>query len=217
MTAVIITPTDRDFTDTTIRTPDGTTSAITSTQHHRFYDVTRHAWIDAANLHRGDLLREPDGTWVTVVSVRNYHTHTTTYNLTVQTLHTYYILAGNTAILVHNCGTQISYGEGLSEKAIQHRLENPQIKSTQNVAVVRLRSGEVVAQESLGRSFHAEKLLKDRFDPADIVELYTERVPCAVCENIVRSSAWSHVRVTYSFLGRDASDAIATALGDTLF
>ena len=114
MTAVIITPTDRDFTDTTIRSPDGTTSTITSTQHHRFYDVTRHAWIDAADLHRGDLLREPDGTWVTVVSVRNYHTHTTTYNLTVQTLHTYYTLAGNTPILVHNCGPALGSGRAYS-------------------------------------------------------------------------------------------------------
>ncbi|HEX5492978.1 MAG TPA: polymorphic toxin-type HINT domain-containing protein, partial [Mycobacteriales bacterium] len=122
VTAVIVTHTDHDFTDTTIRTAGGGTARVTSTQHHRFYDVTRHAWVHAANLHPGDLLREPDGTWATVLTIRDYHTHTTTYNLTVQDLHTYYVLAGNTPLLVHNCGTADLYrtaprGNGAAERA----------------------------------------------------------------------------------------------------
>ncbi|WP_317452958.1 hypothetical protein [Streptomyces sp. CBMA29] len=36
--------------------------------------------------------------------MRNYTGHTTTYNLTVTDLHTYYVLAGTTPVLVHNGG-----------------------------------------------------------------------------------------------------------------
>ncbi|WP_049654471.1 hypothetical protein, partial [Kitasatospora sp. MY 5-36] len=38
-------------------------------------------------------------------SVRNYPYAVTTHNLTVNLLHTYYVLAGVTPVLVHNCDT----------------------------------------------------------------------------------------------------------------
>jgi RHS repeat-associated protein len=102
VTDLIVTPTDRDFTDTVVLTPEGNRVTITSTQHHPFYDASRHDWVDAAKLQAGDELREPDGTVVTILSVRNYHRPRTAYNLTVASLHTYYVLAGGTPLLVHN-------------------------------------------------------------------------------------------------------------------
>ncbi|MFL6077091.1 MAG: polymorphic toxin-type HINT domain-containing protein [Mycobacteriales bacterium] len=108
----IVTPTDTDFTDTTVRTAGGDRT-ITSTQHHRFWDASRAAWVDAAGLRAGDRLREPDGTLATIVAVRNYQRHVTTYNLTVTDQHTYFVVAdggawlgsgvtGDAAVLVHN-------------------------------------------------------------------------------------------------------------------
>ncbi|MEV6022155.1 hypothetical protein [Streptomyces sp. NPDC052036] len=47
---------------------------------------------------------------VTVARVRNYVTHFPTYNLTVNELHTYYVLAGSTPVLVHNCNVTVSDG-----------------------------------------------------------------------------------------------------------
>ncbi|MGW1029179.1 hypothetical protein ACWD4J_36795 [Streptomyces sp. NPDC002577] len=51
--------------------------------------------------HTGDVLQTPTGT-AEVTGVRLYHAHTTTYDLTIGTLHTYYVEAGNTPVLVHN-------------------------------------------------------------------------------------------------------------------
>ncbi|WP_177246570.1 polymorphic toxin-type HINT domain-containing protein [Actinacidiphila alni] len=101
VTDVIVTTTDKDFTDLTVRTGDGP-HTITSTQHHPYWDATAHQWKNAADLHPGDKLRRPDGTLLTVAAVRNYHHSETTYNLTVEKLHTYYVLAGQAAVLVHN-------------------------------------------------------------------------------------------------------------------
>lgn len=103
VTAVIVTRTDKDFTNLTVHTPAGDRT-ITSTQHHPYWNATRHIWSNAADVHPGEKLRRPNGTLVTVTHVRSYHQHYITYNLTVTHLHTYYVLAGNTPVLVHNIG-----------------------------------------------------------------------------------------------------------------
>ena len=48
----------------------------------------------------------PDSGLVTIVALHNFTTTDVTYNLTVDGLHTYYVVAGDTAVLVHNsnCG-----------------------------------------------------------------------------------------------------------------
>lgn len=55
------------------------------------------------NLTPGTKLRRSGGTTVTLVGLRNFHRRGTTYDLTVGTLHTYYVFAGEPAVLVHNC------------------------------------------------------------------------------------------------------------------
>ncbi|MFI1539823.1 hypothetical protein [Streptomyces anandii] len=50
---------------------------------------------------------------MSVEANRAYDQHTRTYNLTVDDLHTYYVLAGETPILVHNaggCPTDVALG-----------------------------------------------------------------------------------------------------------
>jgi hypothetical protein len=41
----------------------------------------------------------------TIESLRRYTSSLRTYNLTIDNTHTYYVLAGNAPILVHNCGS----------------------------------------------------------------------------------------------------------------
>lgn len=113
---VIVTRTDKDFTtlalDTVpVRGPphkthsdESTSHTLTTTWHHPFWDATRHRWTDAHDLTAGTKLRTETGTTVTVTKVHNFHQHQTTYDLTVGDLHTYYVLAGATPVLVHNCG-----------------------------------------------------------------------------------------------------------------
>jgi len=76
---------------------------LTTTYHHPFYDITRSAFIDAVDLHPGDQLQSTDDTTATVETVHPYHQTTVTYDLTINGLHTYYVEAGDTAVLVHNC------------------------------------------------------------------------------------------------------------------
>ncbi|WP_037907155.1 Hint domain-containing protein [Actinacidiphila yeochonensis] len=92
--------------DVTSDTPDASAlptqgGTLTTTYHHPFYDETRSAFVEAAELHPGDLLQTPTGT-TRVTAVHRYHATTTTYDLTIAGLHTYYVVAGGVPILVHN-------------------------------------------------------------------------------------------------------------------
>ncbi|WP_285491641.1 polymorphic toxin-type HINT domain-containing protein, partial [Amycolatopsis taiwanensis] len=101
VTAIHITDTDHDFVDLTITTPDGPKTIIT-TAHHPFWDATTHTWTDATNLTPGDLLNTLGNQHATIESLNRYTTTTRTYNLTIDQIHTYYVLAGPTPVLVHN-------------------------------------------------------------------------------------------------------------------
>jgi RHS repeat-associated protein len=102
VTAVHVTHTDQDYTDVTINTPHGS-ATITGTNNHPYWDATTHTWTPANQLQIGDQLQSSNGTRVTITAIRDYTTTTVTYDLTIDTLHTYYVEAGDTPVLVHNC------------------------------------------------------------------------------------------------------------------
>ncbi|OLZ65188.1 hypothetical protein AVW11_17400 [Streptomyces amritsarensis] len=107
VTATIITPDDKEFTDLTLTddaNPRGPPATLTSTSHHPHWNETRRQWLDAGDFLPGEQLRKPDGTTLTVQSTHDYPFAVTTHNLTVDDFHTYYVLAGATPVLVHNCG-----------------------------------------------------------------------------------------------------------------
>ncbi|WP_152617924.1 polymorphic toxin-type HINT domain-containing protein [Phaeacidiphilus oryzae] len=70
---------------------------------HPFYDETRNSFVETKHLHAGDLLQTPTGP-ARITRIHLFHAHTTTYDPTIGNLHTYYVLAGTTPVLVHNCG-----------------------------------------------------------------------------------------------------------------
>jgi hypothetical protein len=76
---------------------------LTTTFHHPVYDRTQSAFVEAKDLHVGDVLQTATGA-ASITAVRLYHATRTTYDLTIDGLHTYYVLAGTTPVLVHNCG-----------------------------------------------------------------------------------------------------------------
>ncbi|MFC0547873.1 RHS repeat-associated core domain-containing protein [Kutzneria chonburiensis] len=101
VTGVHVTDTDTDFTSLSVATADGP-KTITVTAHHLFWDGTNHSWTNASDLKPGDGLDAAGG--ATVLSVWRFISSIRTYDLTVDDLHTYYVLAGTTAVLVHNDG-----------------------------------------------------------------------------------------------------------------
>ncbi|WP_432959299.1 RHS repeat-associated core domain-containing protein [Micromonospora haikouensis] len=76
---------------------------LTTTEDHPFWNASDHQWQPAADLDQGDLLTTPAGTGVLVGKPADgLPRRGTAYNLSVNGLHTYYVLAGNTPVLVHN-------------------------------------------------------------------------------------------------------------------
>jgi RHS repeat-associated protein len=114
---------DRDLTDVTVKDTDtGDTTVLKTTQNHPFWDATDRQWVDASKLKTGHRLLPHDdkrqegddsgagsggggpGADIEVVKVVNYSGSKIMRDLTVADIHTYYVLAGNTPVLVHNCG-----------------------------------------------------------------------------------------------------------------
>jgi len=95
----------KDLVTVTVATGDGRKS-IVATDRHPFWTAGDNRWTDAADLDRGDTLRTADGRTLAVADVNAWARSQTVYNLTVADLHTYYVIAGDTPVLVHNCGNR---------------------------------------------------------------------------------------------------------------
>ncbi|WP_328677965.1 toxin C-terminal domain-containing protein [Streptomyces sp. NBC_00322] len=98
---LIRTEDDKYFNELTIATDDGPQKLI-ATHEHPFWSPSEKRWVEAGQLQPSATLLTDDGTTVTVTNNRAFTKHARTYNLTVEDLHTYYVLAGKTPVLVHN-------------------------------------------------------------------------------------------------------------------
>ncbi|MFE3267107.1 polymorphic toxin-type HINT domain-containing protein [Streptomyces sp. NPDC059215] len=101
---LITTKHDKDFA--TIAVLDGRKSSkIVATTTHPFWVKSKKQWIDAGHLKAGMRLQSAAGVGVAITSVKIWHQQHLTHDLTVNVAHTYYVLAGTTPVLVHNCGS----------------------------------------------------------------------------------------------------------------
>ncbi|RDG40027.1 hypothetical protein DVH02_00425 [Streptomyces corynorhini] len=113
VTALIQGAGDKSLTDITLTDTDGKPAKITATDGHPFWVPELDAWIDAGELRSGQWLRTSAGTWAQITAIEHRAESTTVYNLSVHDLHTYYVLAGDTPVLVHNsggCPTDVALG-----------------------------------------------------------------------------------------------------------
>ncbi|WP_308120196.1 ricin-type beta-trefoil lectin domain protein [Streptomyces bambusae] len=119
VTAKIAGQGSKDLVEITIGldSEDGTTSAsVTATDGHPFWVPELREWIDATDLHPGTQLRTSSGTHVQVTAIRRWTQHAAVHNLTVAGLHTYYVLAGATPVLVHNSNCDVPSGSLQGQK-----------------------------------------------------------------------------------------------------
>ncbi|GFJ76442.1 RNase A-like domain-containing protein [Phytohabitans houttuyneae] len=77
--------------------------SVSATGGHPFWVPQLGRWVPAKSLTSGVMLRTDDGTGVQVVAVSRRTARTTVHNLTVAELSTYFVLAGEAPLLVHNC------------------------------------------------------------------------------------------------------------------
>ncbi|MFF8277874.1 polymorphic toxin-type HINT domain-containing protein [Streptomyces lateritius] len=80
------------------------TQQIVATAGHPFWVPQLGEWLEATDLIAGQTLSSGSGAEVRIASVHRWTEHATVHNLTVADLHTYYVLAGATPVLVHNSG-----------------------------------------------------------------------------------------------------------------
>ncbi|MFJ4413307.1 polymorphic toxin-type HINT domain-containing protein [Streptomyces sp. NPDC088925] len=205
--STITTEDDKDFTDLTIATGKGH-SGIIATDTHPFWVPNLKKWVKAGDLHPGQWLRTSSGTHVQITSVSHYTKRQRTHDLTIDDVHTYYVLAGATPVLVHNCD--------LSKVAASHRAAangGLGVKADKNIAVARVRvdgsdeimtatSGKHVNPGEVGmpsvRQFnpgtrpydsetHIFETLTQRLAPGakGTIDMYSERPVCDSCSGLI--------------------------------
>ncbi|MER5645593.1 polymorphic toxin-type HINT domain-containing protein [Streptosporangium sp. NPDC002524] len=80
------------------------TSPITATDEHPFWVPTLSKWTDAGELQPGMWLQTSAGTYVQITAIKKWTTTRRVYNFTVDDIHTYHVVTGGNAVLVHNDG-----------------------------------------------------------------------------------------------------------------
>ncbi|MBC6463510.1 polymorphic toxin-type HINT domain-containing protein, partial [Actinomadura sp. HBU206391] len=83
------------------------TGLVIATDSHPFWVAGKHKkWTKAADLKPGMWLRTSAGTHTQITAINTWTRHQQVHNLTIDGIHTYYVEAGNTPVLVHNsnCG-----------------------------------------------------------------------------------------------------------------
>ncbi|MFG2250976.1 polymorphic toxin-type HINT domain-containing protein [Spirillospora sp. NPDC048823] len=85
------------------------TADITATDEHPFWLPDYGRWTDAEDLKPGMWLRTNTGTWIQITAVTTGTRNQRVHNLTVFGDHTYYVGAGGTSVLVHNCDGDVHW------------------------------------------------------------------------------------------------------------
>ena len=162
---------DTDLFDLTVRTGAGAKAdtvdkpakpakaaqadtVINTTAHHLFFDRTQHRWIEAAKLPKGDELTTDDGATVTVVGgAAPAVSDGDMWDLSVPGDHDFFVTAGDSAVLVHNCPTEEgSQGSAEPAKGSYESLDAAGKASydTLKAAVERARGDMDAIREQLG-------------------------------------------------------------------
>ncbi|WP_446212980.1 polymorphic toxin-type HINT domain-containing protein [Micromonospora sp. IBSANI012] len=96
---------DSDLTDLVVSAGGGPARVYKTTQHHPFWSQDRREWVDAADLTVGERLIDATGAAVSVMTVKSYVGLKTMYDLTVDSIHSYFVAVESDApsVLVHNC------------------------------------------------------------------------------------------------------------------
>ena len=109
---------DKHFVQISIDNGDAGSTVI-ATEHHPFWIPELGRWLHASDLAPGMWLRTSAGTHVQIKAIKKWTAVQRVHNMTVADLHTYYVVAGNASVLVHNsngsCGVWQSEFDNLPE------------------------------------------------------------------------------------------------------
>ncbi|MER7008585.1 polymorphic toxin-type HINT domain-containing protein [Dactylosporangium sp. NPDC000555] len=138
---------DNALTDLRVKAPNGTVATVRTSQNHPFWDSDQQVWVSAGDLRPGAEQYGSAGTSSEIVDVRNYLGARDMYDLTVADIHTYYVLAGNTPVLVHNCGEFIA---GPNLGSLRVSAANPSASEVAAAQHMAARGSNVVLRDPVG-------------------------------------------------------------------
>jgi RHS repeat-associated protein len=169
---------------------DGDRGSIVATDWHPFWVDEAGDWVEAGALVAGQHLVAPDGHKSVVVAVRHFTQTAPVYDLTVDSVHDFYVSAGLIPVLVHNCNV---LGHRASE--IHAAAGSPRAMSHTTVAVVRAQTPkgivDVVAGSGRGLNGTQVGMLREGFEVA------AKNIPGAHAEQnallYINSMGWTPV------------------------
>ncbi|MFT7841256.1 polymorphic toxin-type HINT domain-containing protein [Saccharothrix sp. BKS2] len=100
--ATIVHDDEGDMTRLTVTGEDGATGSADATSWHPVWVEAESRFVSIGDLKSGQALTSVDGTSPRVAQVQRSWRVEPVYDLTVAGVHTYYVLAGATSVLVHN-------------------------------------------------------------------------------------------------------------------
>ncbi|WP_447005926.1 RHS repeat-associated core domain-containing protein [Saccharothrix isguenensis] len=98
-----------DMTRLTVASEDGSTGTVDATSWHPVWVDAEGRFVKIGDLEEGQRLTSVDGTSPVVSAVDRYTRFEPVYDLTVDGVHTYYVVAAVTPVLVHNCGNAATH------------------------------------------------------------------------------------------------------------
>jgi hypothetical protein len=95
---------------------------IHTTQHHQVWDASKKMWVDADGLAADDELRTTEKTTNNVIDIANFDGARSMYDLTVDTTHTCYVLAGSTPVLSYTTAERSPAMHSMTPSTTRQRL-----------------------------------------------------------------------------------------------
>jgi hypothetical protein len=111
--ATIVHDDEDDMTKLTVTSEDGSTGTVDATSWHPVWVDTEGQFVNIGGLMPGQRLASVDGTSPKVTDVDRYTHFEPVYDLTIDDVHTYDVVVGNTSILVHNCDLDVASEDNL--------------------------------------------------------------------------------------------------------
>ncbi|MFE0187894.1 polymorphic toxin-type HINT domain-containing protein [Streptomyces sp. NPDC058989] len=103
VTRAIVTEDDKHFNELEVATKNGPTK-VTATYELPFWIPSVQRWVKAYEIKPDVSLLSDNGSSVRVLANRSFDKQARTYNLTMEGVHTYYVVAGDASLLLHNSG-----------------------------------------------------------------------------------------------------------------
>ncbi|MDQ2587992.1 type IV secretion protein Rhs [Saccharothrix yanglingensis] len=120
--ATIVHDDEDDMTRLTVASEDGSQGTVDATSWHPVWVDDEGRFVNIGDLKPGQRLKSADGTSAVVASVERYTHLEPVYDLTIDGVHTYYVVSAGVAFLVHNCGDgKLKKGEQYIYRAVKEQ------------------------------------------------------------------------------------------------